>query len=90
MNIIGANEKKSTLIVAITWEEWDLCQRACGISYDRRSREPGASIDVKQISEAVDAYRELGAIRKTIVDTYKKWTKTIEAMDQILCSEKEK
>ena len=64
MKVIGSDSNDKTVIVRMSVEEWHTLELASGVPYEKRSTAAGASVEMKFIRNAVDALREIKAVRK--------------------------
>jgi hypothetical protein len=86
MKIIGRDDGARTVVVSMTFDEWDDLQSASGIRYgcEQRTSKAGASANTKLCKESVDAFNELSSIRKDFSRSFTSWEKLMNKMDLLL------
>lgn len=83
MKVIGKGQNYK-LIVEMDESDWSTLQSMGGIHYNAISKEPGASVSMKEIDAMVDDIRELKKVKGEITGMMGKWKKLSDVLSKAL------
>ena len=84
MKVIGSDDRARTVLLSLTFDEWDELQQAAGVPYDKRSRVASAGADIGQIRSAIISLQQMKNFRKELGGLQKKWDHLASEIDVVL------
>jgi hypothetical protein len=82
MNVLGTS--KNTVIVAMSYGEWDIIQKGCGVDCGKYSREGGAIVCIDFLSKMISEYVSFGSLKSDIDKMFKKFRSFSDTIETIM------